>query len=64
MYTDNEIYVKYDSNADPKNEPIPQQNSDVHEKPEDEFLGEMAERRAKREAQERSRTQSKGPRKR
>ncbi len=61
---DNKIYVKYDSDTDLKNDPIPQQNSDVSPKPEEAFLSEMAERRARREAQERSRTQSKGPRKR
>ncbi|MGC1497936.1 MAG: relaxase/mobilization nuclease domain-containing protein [Sulfitobacter sp.] len=62
--SDNKVYVNKDSNADLKLEPGSQQDPEASQTPEDAFLSEMEERRAKKDAQERSQTQSKGPRRR
>ncbi|MBM1789135.1 hypothetical protein JQV67_20475, partial [Sulfitobacter geojensis] len=61
---DKDTYVKYGSDPDLKNDFTPQQDPEASTQPEDAFLDEMAERRAKREAQDIKRERSKGPRKR
>ena len=62
--SDNETYVKRGSNTDLSFDPGSQQNPHDRYAPQDAFVDEMAQRRAKREAQERSRTQTEGPRRR
>jgi hypothetical protein len=62
--SDNETYVKRGSDTDLSFDPGSQQNPHDRYAPQDAFVDEMAQRRAKREAQERSRTQTEGPRRR
>ena len=60
----NQKNVKRGSNTDLSFGPGSQQNPHDQYAPQDAFVDEMAQRRAKREAQERSGTQTEGPRRR